>query len=973
MKRQKRSLVIALILTSTLSLSLSLALTGCNLPGAEAEQAESVQPLDPAAWPTPQPSVPQPSPTPFPKITLAPTATPTPHPAVAGEISASPPTAPSGDGFTLTGDTGDLVEQVTELSGGFPPTAAALISTSNGTVRQGPADSSASVGTAEEGELAAVLGTNAEGNWWYVLTRSGLQGWLPNEALQITLSLAEAPVLPDDPMANKPASTLATFNPLAELEPVAVALVTADNGTTIYQGPAASYPASGTAEHGELAGVFGINTAGDWLYVYTISGENGWLPAGSVRVTGSLAEAPVMPAVPMAASVSQAETSSASEPTAPSTASAVGIQPLDLDELDPVTTARVDNDTLNVRQGPGAAYELLGTLSRDDEVTVLALNKTREWALVKTADGGYGWASLDYLLGDGSLVDAPQVISPAPNRSLTPGQVAPIFSPSGVESKSNATTGNTGNTQSGANPAPVEPASTSSTAAPVLTWTSAAAARANRPEVKLYRGPATTYEPIVSLTGDDTVSVLGLDQGQDWALVKPADDNESPGWVPLENLSVDGSLANAPQLITAWVDSNELAVLRGPGLFYEQTGQVAINTLVAVLGINEGQNWALIQPVMSGGQGWIHINFLTLTGSWSDVPVAPSPPLAPAPEEVSASQGASTSLETGTPGPGKLVFQTSSGGDIMVINPDGTGLRRLTQGIDPVLSPDGDTVAFTRWTGEDGALWLIDVDGSNERPLLGGTKQAKHPAWSPDSQRIVVNFQHGGRLDPKQACQNLIELGDEEPNIPWNVDPDSVEVKLVDFTPHLCWTLPPDPHWGLRVVDVASSSFEDVPSDTYAFGPEWDPANSWRVVSSGLNGLAQLDVNRSEQWALSDRREDHTPVFSPDGRYIAVAFKNNGHYDIHRLNSDGNGRVALTKTPLWIAAEPGKTKPWNNVSPTWSPDGSQILFLTDRTGRWEIWVMNADGSNQRPMFSDEVNDQLQISYDYVDERMLSWK
>jgi uncharacterized protein YgiM (DUF1202 family) len=550
-------------------------------------------------------------------------------------------------------------------------------------------------------------------------------------------------------MAQKPASTPATVNPLTELQPVAVALVTADNGTTIRQGPATSYPVSGTAEQGELAGVFGINAAGDWLYVFTISGENGWVPAGSVRVTGSLAKAPVLPADPVAASVRQAGTPSSSEPASPSTASAVGIQPLDLDEFDPVTTARVDNDALNLRQGPGAAYELLGTLSRDDEVTVLALNKTREWALIKTADGGYGWASLDYLSGDGSLADAPQVISPAPNRSLPPGQVAPIFSPSGVEDNANVTTGNTGNTaQSGANPTPVEQVSTSSTAAPVLTWTSVATARAKRPEVKLYRGPATTYEPIVSLSKDDTVSVLGLNQGRDWALVKPADDYKSPGWGPLADLNVDGSLANAPQLITAWVDSNELSVRRGPGLFYEQTGQVAINTLVAVLGINEGRNWALIQPVMSGGQGWIPINFLTLTGSWSDVPVAPSPPLAPAPAEASARQGAAASLKTGTAGPGRLVFQTSSGGDIMVINPDGSGLRRLTQGIDPALSPDGSTVAFTRWTGEDGALWLIDVDGSNERPVLGETKQAKHPAWSPDGQKIVVNFQHGGRLDP---------------------------------------------------------------------------------------------------------------------------------------------------------------------------------------------------------------------------------
>ncbi len=237
----------------------------------------------------------------------------------------------------------------------------------------------------------------------------------------------------------------------------------------------------------------------------------------------------------------------------------------------------------------------------------------------------------------------------------------------------------------------------------------------------------------------------------------------------------------------------------------------------------------------------------------------------------------------------------------------------------------------------------------------------------------MVNFQHGGRLDPARVCKNLIKLGDKNPGIPFNVDWDSIGLEIVDGLPFLCWTLPPDPHWGLRVVNMNDGSFEDVPSDTYAFGPEWDPSNPWRVLSSGLNGLVQLDVNRAHQWALTDRREDHTPVFSPDGRYIAIAWRNNGQYDIHRLNSDGSGRVALTKTPLWVTAVPGGQKPWNNVSPTWSPDGSQIAFLTDRTGRWEIWAMNADGSNQHPMFSEAMNDQLKISYDFVDERVLSWR
>jgi len=35
--------------------------------------------------------------------------------------------------------------------------------------------------------------------------------------------------------------------------------------------------------------------------------------------------------------------------------------------------------------------------------------------------------------------------------------------------------------------------------------------------------------------------------------------------------------------------------------------------------------------------------------------------------------------------------------------------------------------------------------------------------------------------------------------------------------------------------------------------------------------------------------------------------------------------------------------------------------------------MNVDGSNQRPMFSAEINDQLPIRYDFNDERVISWR
>jgi dipeptidyl aminopeptidase/acylaminoacyl peptidase len=59
--------------------------------------------------------------------------------------------------------------------------------------------------------------------------------------------------------------------------------------------------------------------------------------------------------------------------------------------------------------------------------------------------------------------------------------------------------------------------------------------------------------------------------------------------------------------------------------------------------------------------------------------------------------------------------------------------------------------------------------------------------------------------------------------------------------------------------------------------------------------------------------------------------------DVYVVNVDGSGLAKLTRDS------------GTNGSPTWSPDGKQIAFSSDRDvdGKTKIWVMNADGSNQR--------------------------
>jgi TolB protein len=52
------------------------------------------------------------------------------------------------------------------------------------------------------------------------------------------------------------------------------------------------------------------------------------------------------------------------------------------------------------------------------------------------------------------------------------------------------------------------------------------------------------------------------------------------------------------------------------------------------------------------------------------------------------------------------------------------------------------------------------------------------------------------------------------------------------------------------------------------------------------------------------------------------------------MNPDGSGQHAITD------------QTWGRFDPAWSPDGTRIAFTTFRSGAQEVWVMNADGSNE---------------------------
>jgi Tol biopolymer transport system component len=115
--------------------------------------------------------------------------------------------------------------------------------------------------------------------------------------------------------------------------------------------------------------------------------------------------------------------------------------------------------------------------------------------------------------------------------------------------------------------------------------------------------------------------------------------------------------------------------------------------------------------------------------------------------------------------------------------------------------------------------------------------------------------------------------------------------------------------------------------------PAWDDAVAW----SPDGRLIAFQSLPSGFVPSSNSTQAPQPEEAPGGQAVGGTGAN---FDIWLINADGSGLRQLTDDP----AEDGR--------PAWSPDGTRIVFNSNRSGSYDVWVMNVDGTGQTRLTAD---------------------
>jgi Tol biopolymer transport system component len=279
--------------------------------------------------------------------------------------------------------------------------------------------------------------------------------------------------------------------------------------------------------------------------------------------------------------------------------------------------------------------------------------------------------------------------------------------------------------------------------------------------------------------------------------------------------------------------------------------------------------------------------------------------------------------------------------DLFAMDVNTALIHRLTgqavyPGILPAWSPDGSALAFSSPSEGGLHLYVVDVFNGEVRQLTDGDTRDLFPVWSPDgrtiayAREIASDAQHIFLVDVADGdMRQLTDRASRDRPLAWT--PDGQQLLVLSDGQGI-YRLNPD---GANLQWLS-----DLPASILglSYSPDRRTILFGSVYNRLISVITSLDVDTGETLDLTqDAAFDRDPSWSPDGTQIAFASNRDGDPEIYVMAADGGSPRQLTHNARWP-----------DMCPSWSPDGSHILFTSIRQGNayFSLHIMDADGSNE---------------------------
>jgi Tol biopolymer transport system component len=263
----------------------------------------------------------------------------------------------------------------------------------------------------------------------------------------------------------------------------------------------------------------------------------------------------------------------------------------------------------------------------------------------------------------------------------------------------------------------------------------------------------------------------------------------------------------------------------------------------------------------------------------------------------------------------------------------------------------------------DPEIYTIWFNGNNLTRLTNNTTEDTEPAWSADGKKIV--FSGGGRRAFDSYSADIFVMNangsdrtriTEERKIPGASRADDLQPAFSPSGRQIVFvrngpladghTLSNNDIYKIRADGNNLTRLVNVPSYEYYSGccPTWSPDGSKIAFYSEVERDYSIETIKPDG---SDRRfvgYGSAPNWSPDGSRIVFSRGPSEGIEIHKMNADGTGEEQLTTNEVY------------DSYPAFSPSGGKIVFLSDRDGDYDLYVMDVDGTDVRQLTNQPGDD-----------------